>query len=75
MIIRVKVKPNAKLNSIKHSHDSRFDYIVTTKAPAEHGKANQEMTYLVARHLKLHQNQIRILAGGRNNIKVLKVNE
>lgn len=72
MRIYVKVKPNAGANEVVQ--DSAADFSVKLTALPEKGKANKLLVKLLAKHFKVTQSDIEIVAGKTSRIKIVDVN-
>ena len=72
MKIRVKVKPNSRIEELSQEGDS---FIIKVKEPPKEGKANQAVIKLLAEHFGVPQSQVRILSGFRSKNKVIEVAE
>ncbi len=68
MYIRVLVKPGAKRDLVNQRSVDRFRLDV--KAPAKSGAANERTRELLASHLKIPKEQIRLI-GGHNSVNKL----
>lgn len=73
MKITVKVKTNARENSVTDLGESGFEVKVSV-AP-EKGKANQRVIELLAKHLKIRKSAITILSGENTRSKILLISE
>lgn len=71
MIIKAKIKTNAKENSIEKQADGSY-LIKTTASPIE-GKANQAIKKQLAKHLGVTQSEIVLKAGQTSKNKVFSV--
>ncbi len=71
MIIRVKVKPNAKKDEVKQLESDYFEVRVT--APPEKGKANSRVIELLSKHLKIPKSKIKIKKGEKSREKVFEI--
>lgn len=71
MKITVKVKPNARENSLKMTGINTFSVKVTY--PPEKGKANQKVIELVSMHFKVLKSGISILMGHTSSVKLLEI--
>jgi len=71
MIIKVKVKPNAKKNEIKKLGDNYFE--IRTTAIAEKGKANQKVIEILADYFKIPKSKISLYKGGKSREKLFKI--
>jgi uncharacterized protein (TIGR00251 family) len=72
MKIRVKVKPNSRIEEVSREGDS---FIVKVKEPPKEGKANQAVIKLLAEHFGVSRSQVRILSGFRSRNKIIEVAE
>ena len=72
MKIFVKVKPNAKANTVEKIDENQ--YLVKVKAPAKENKANKELIKILAEYFNTSQSRISILQGSRSRIKVISIN-
>ena len=71
MLIKVKVKPNAKKNEIKQIEDNFFE-IKTTAVP-EKGKANQKVIEMLSKHFKVPKSRIKIVRGETSREKIIEI--
>ena len=69
--ILLKVKPNAKRNSIVGCHGNRLKVSVT--APPEDGKANKAVIKLIAKKVDIKPAQVEIISGCASRGKKLHV--
>jgi uncharacterized protein (TIGR00251 family) len=60
-ILKVKVKPNSKQQSIEAEPDGSFK--ICLKSPPVDGKANQELIKLLAKKFNLKKSEITIKSG------------
>ncbi len=71
MLIKIKVFPNSKKESvIKKSSDS---FEIKTKAKAERGEANQAVKKIMAKELGISPDQLRFIKGGRSHNKIAEI--
>lgn len=70
-IVSVKVKPNAKQQSVREEADGSLTVYLTS--PPVDGKANVELIQLMAHQLGLPKSKIRIKAGHRSRNKLLEI--
>jgi len=70
MIIKVKVKPNSKEDSIKQEGGI---YKINLKERAEEGRANIELIKLLAKHFKISSSNIRIKSGLTSKNKIIEI--
>lgn len=71
MILRVKVKPNARSSSLEQGADGLW--VATLKSPPVDGKANRELIALVADHFHCRKGAVAIRAGASSRLKVLEL--
>ena len=71
MLIKVKVKPNAKKNEIKQVEDNFFE-IKTTAVP-EKGKENQKVIEMLSKHFKVPKSRIKIVRGETSREKIIEI--
>jgi len=71
MVIRVKVKPNARTSALTPLHDG--NWVAQVKAPAIEGRANKELIALVAEHFQSAKAAVSIKSGVSGRVKVLKI--
>ena len=72
MKISVKIKPNAKTESVEKITDGEF--LVRVKAPAREGKANEALVKALSRYFDIPKSRISITSGlgSKNKIVELK---
>ena len=71
MLIKVKVKPNAKKNEIKQIEDNFFE--IKTTAVLEKGKANQKVIEMLSKHFKVPKSRIKIVRGETSREKIIEI--
>jgi len=71
MKITVKVKPNARENSLVETGVNTFAAKVSL--PPEKGKANERVIELVSKHFKVPKSGISILKGHTSSVKLLEI--
>lgn len=71
MIIRVKVKPNAKKDEVKQLESDYFEVRVTV--PPEKGKANSRVIELLSKYLKIPKSKIKLKKGEKSREKVFEI--
>jgi len=71
MKITVKVKPNARENSLVETGVNTFAAKVSI--PPEKGKANERVIELVSKHFKVPKSGISILKGHTSSVKLLEI--
>jgi len=69
--LRVKVKPNARSSSLEQLPDGTW--VARLKAPPVDGKANEELTALVADHFHCRKAAVIIRAGRSGRTKRIAV--
>ena len=69
--LRVKVKPNARSSSLEQLPDG--SWVARLKSPPVDGKANRELTALVAGHFHCRKAAVLMKAGGSGRMKLLEV--
>lgn len=69
--VGVKVKPNAKQESVKRLDDTHF--VVSVKAPPAGGKANQAVWRLLADYFGIAPSRVEIIAGHSARRKIIRV--
>ena len=70
-IIRVKVKPNARVSSLVQLSDG--SWVAQVKAPAIEGKANAELVALIASHFHCVKAAVSIKSGTSGRIKLVRI--
>jgi len=70
MIIKVKVKTNAKVEKIVEKED--LLEISVKEQPIE-GKANKKIIELLSKHFKIPKNKIEIKKGLKSKIKIVEI--
>ncbi|MEI7749773.1 MAG: DUF167 domain-containing protein [Candidatus Moraniibacteriota bacterium] len=71
MKISVRVKPNAKEETVIEQDDGGF--IVSIKAPSREGKANARLPKVLAKHFGVAPSRIRIVSGAASRKKIVEV--
>jgi len=71
MILQVRVKPRAKVSEISQAADGTW--VAKLKAPPVDGKANAELTDLIAEKFKCRKTDVTIKAGASGRIKHIRV--
>ena len=71
MIVKVKVKPNAKKEEIKEL-DKDFYEIRVTVVP-EKGKANKKVIEILSKHLKVPKSRIKLIRGETSREKLFEI--
>ena len=72
MKISVRIKPNAKVDSVEKNPDG--EYLVRVKAPAKEGKANEALVKTLGRYFHIPKSRVSIISGlgSKNKIVELK---
>ncbi len=73
MIIKVKVKPNAKKNEIKKIDENHFE--VKTTAVPEKGKANEKVIEILSDYLSIPKSKIKLIRGGKTREKIFEIED
>ena len=71
MILRVKVKPNARDSLLRQQADG--SWLAHLKAPPVDGRANAELVALVAAHFKCRKADVIIKSGASGRNKLVSV--
>lgn len=71
MKISVKVKPNAKKESVEQAPDGSF--LVSVKAPAAEGKANTRLVKVLAKHYAVAPSCVSIVSGASSRTKRVEI--
>jgi uncharacterized protein len=72
MRILVKVKVNARHETVEKVRDGYYE--VAVKAKAVGGQANEAVVKVVAKYFKVSLSQVRIVIGKTNQEKMVEVN-
>ena len=70
-IIQVKVKPRARISAIEDAGDGTF--IAYVKSGPVDGRANEELTELVARHFGCSKAAVSIKSGASARTKLMRI--
>lgn len=70
-ILQVKVKPNAKRQSIEHTDAGLW--IVHLQSPPVDGKANQELIQVLSKTFKVAKSKIQIKSGASARLKLIEI--
>lgn len=73
MKIRVKVKPNSRVNSVAKLENGYFE--VKVSVPPEKGKANERVIQLLAKYLKIPKSKITLISGETFKEKLFDIGE
>ena len=68
----VKVKPNARENSIRQFEDGTW--IAEVKAPPKDGKANRALIKVIAKQFNVTKSQVSIRRGKSGRTKLIQLN-
>jgi len=69
--LSVKVIPGASKSGIVEAKDGRLKIRIT--AVPEHGKANEELRFFLAKALKLPKRDITIVSGEKSRLKIMRL--
>ena len=71
MILRIKVKPNARTSTLAQQADGTWR--AELKSPPVDGKANAELITLVAEHFRCPKAAVTLKSGASGRTKLVKV--
>jgi uncharacterized protein len=71
--IRVKVKPNSRIEELVEQPDGSWEARV--KAPPVDGKANAALIALVAAHFGVRKAQVTVKSGASARLKLLQIGD
>jgi uncharacterized protein (TIGR00251 family) len=71
MKIRIKAKPNSKIEGIKKIGEDYFE--VRVSVPPEKGKANERIIELLSKYFDVPKTRISILRGGAGKDKLIEI--
>jgi uncharacterized protein len=71
MVLRVRVKPNARVSSLAEQPDGTW--LASLKSPPVDGKANRELIALIARHFGCSKASVTIKSGAGARVKRVEV--
>ena len=71
-MIRVKVKPNARVSALEELGDGTW--LARVKSPPVDGKANAELVKLVAEHFGVRKASVTIKSGAGGRLKLVQIN-
>lgn len=71
MLINVKVKPNARQNTVQKIDESNF--VVFTTTTQEDGKANKSVIELLSDFFRIAKSKIIIIRGQTSKNKVIEI--
>jgi hypothetical protein len=69
--IWIVVKPRARKAEVKQNVEG--DYVVSVRAPAREGKANQALVELLATHFHVAKSSVRIIHGQTGKRKLVQI--
>lgn len=69
----VRVKPNARSETLLRAEDGPVDAVASVKAPPVDGKANAALIALVARQFGARRNNVTITGGASTRIKRIEI--
>jgi uncharacterized protein len=72
-VIRVRVKPNARVASLEEASDGTW--LAHVKSPPVDGKANAELLALIAVHFERRKSQVTLKSGGSGRVKLVQIDE
>ncbi len=71
IVIRVKVKPNARKTSLEQLPDG--SWLARVRSPAREGRANSELIALVAGHFLCPKGAVSIKSGASGRTKLIRI--
>lgn len=71
MLIRVKVKPNARASVLEQLEDG--SWLAKLKSPPVDGKANEELIALVAGQFRVGKSAVSIRSGASGRTKLVQI--
>ena len=72
MRVKVRVKPGSKRVKVERVGDT---LVVSVKSPAREGKANAELSEVLAEYYGVPKSRVRIIRGHRSRDKVVEIEE
>lgn len=72
-LIKIKVKAQAKENSIERRGEDSF--IISVKEPAENNRANRAACAMLAAHLGVEENKVVLIKGQTTPSKIARIYE
>ena len=72
MKVKVRVKPGSKRVKVERVGDT---LVVSVRSPAREGKANAELTEVLAEYYGVPKSRVRIVRGHRSRDKVVEIEE
>jgi uncharacterized protein (TIGR00251 family) len=73
MKLTIKVKTNAKENSVEEGPEGEFR--VRVKAPPQEGRANEAVIEALAAHFKIPKSRVTIVGGFKSKTKIVRLGE
>ena len=73
ILIRVKVKPNARISLLEQGEDGIW--LAQIKSPPVDGKANEELIALVARRFQCRKSAVSIKSGASGRMKLVRIED
>lgn len=71
IVIRVKVKPNARQTSLEQLPDG--SWLARLRSPANEGRANRELLALVAEHFRCPKAAVSVKSGAVSRTKLIRI--
>lgn len=71
--LQIKVKPNARTSAFTQQEDGTW--LALLKSPPVDGKANAELTTLIAQQFACSKQSIRIKSGAGARLKLVQIDE
>jgi hypothetical protein len=73
--LRIKVRPGAAKTAVRGSLDTEDGQTIKidVAAPAERGKANEELIRYLSRELSVGKDRINIISGAGEKLKLVKI--
>ena len=71
MKITIKVKTNAKVNSVEEGQGGELRVLV--KAPPQEGRANGAVIETLAAHFKVPKSRVAIVGGFKSKTKIVEI--
>ena len=72
MRVKVRVKPGSKKVKVERVGDT---LVVSVRSPAREGKANAELSEVLAEYYGVPKSRVRIVRGHRSRDKVVEIEE
>jgi uncharacterized protein (TIGR00251 family) len=71
VIVRVRAKPNSRMEYIKHVEKDLYE--VAVKEPPEDNRANKRIIEILAENFNVSKSNIKLVRGSRARIKIFEV--